>query len=65
MDHQIEMPQTFLPIERRLRPEWPWCKGFIVQGVFYSSQVAEEDSGDSSDFFDLPRGSQRGRAPLA
>ena len=65
MDHELEMPQTFLPIERRPRQDWPWCKGFIVKGVLYSSQVAGEDYEENSDFVDLPRSSQRSRAPLA
>ena len=65
MDNELEMPQTFLPIERRPRQDWPWCKGFIVKGVLYSSQATGEDREEYRDTCDLSRGAQRGRAPMA
>jgi len=65
MDHQIEMPQMLLPIERRPRQDWPWCKGFIIQGVFYSSQVTGEGYEEQDDVLDLSRNVQRTRTPLA
>lgn len=65
MDFPIEMPQIFFPVERRPRQEWPWCKGFIVKGIFYFGQVVGEFDGEGGDFFDLPPSSQRSRAPMA
>ena len=65
MDHELERHQTVLPVGRRPRQDWPWCKGFIVKGVLYSSQVIGEDYKGTVDFVDLPRSSQRSRASLA
>ena len=64
MDNELEMPEKFLPVERRSREEWPWCKGFIVEGVLYSSQVGGNHVEKDGDFVDAPRSSPRSRVPL-
>ncbi len=64
MDYGLEM-QQFLPVERRPSQEWPWCKGFIVQGVLYSSHVTsggDEKEAGSADVFRSP---PRSRASLS
>lgn len=65
MDNELEMQEQFLPVERRSRQEWPWCKGFIVQGVLYSSHVTsvgdERDAGPA----DALRTPPRSRASLS
>ncbi len=65
MDNELEMTQTFLPVERRSRQDWPWCKGFIVKGVLYSSQVAGDDFEADGDFAAPARSVQRTRVPLS
>ena len=64
MDHELETTQTFLPIERRSRQDWPWCKGFIVKGVLYSSQPALDDAGEDGALVDRLGDSQRTSVPL-
>lgn len=65
MDNELEMQQQFLPVERRSRQEWPWCKGFIVQGVLYSSHVASVDDGKDAGPADEFRSPPRNRASLS
>lgn len=64
MDHELDIHRSVLPVGRRPRQDWPWCKGFIVEGVLYSSEVAGGDPEEDRDFVDMPRSSQRSRAPL-
>ena len=65
MDHQLEISKNLTPIERRPRQDWPWCKGFIVKGVLYSSQAPGREYEDSREFVDMSRTSPRSRATPA
>ena len=64
MDHELEMSENTLPVERRSRQDWPWCRGFIVKGVLYSSRVVDDDFEASRDFREMSRSVQRTRVPV-